>query len=63
MEVQVIAQDWKWLFVYPEYGIAAVNEFAFPSSRQLLLKITSDTVMNSFMVTAPATSRFRSSIQ
>ncbi len=50
LEVQVVAQDWKWLFIYPEYGIASVNELAFPSSRQLSLKITSDTVMNSFLI-------------
>lgn len=52
IEVHVVAQDWKWLFIYPEYGIATVNELAFPSSRPLALKITSDTVMNSFMIPA-----------
>lgn len=52
LEVQVVAQDWKWLFIYPEYGIATVNELAFPSTRPLALKITSDTVMNSFMIPA-----------
>jgi len=52
LEVQVVAQDWKWLFIYPEYGIASVNELAFPSSRPLALEITSDTVMNSFMIPA-----------
>ncbi|MCY6380904.1 ubiquinol oxidase subunit II [Hoeflea prorocentri] len=52
IEVHAIAQDWKWLFLYPEYGIASVNELAFPSERPLALKITSDTVMNSFMIPA-----------
>ncbi|MEX3008815.1 ubiquinol oxidase subunit II [Hoeflea sp. TYP-13] len=52
IEVQAVAQDWKWLFIYPEYGIATVNELAFPSERPLSLKITSDTVMNSFMIPA-----------
>jgi cytochrome o ubiquinol oxidase subunit II len=50
LEVQVVAQDWKWLFIYPEQGIAVVNQLAFPSGRPLSLKITSDTVMNSFYV-------------
>jgi cytochrome o ubiquinol oxidase subunit II len=50
LEVDVIAQDWKWLFVYPEQDIAAVNELVFPSARPLRLKLTSDTVMNSFYV-------------
>lgn len=52
LQVQVVAQDWKWLFIYPEQGVAAVNELAFPSDRQLALAITSDTVMNSFFVPA-----------
>jgi cytochrome o ubiquinol oxidase subunit 2 len=51
-EVQVVAQDWKWLFLYPEQGIAAVNELAFPSGRPLSLRITSDTVMNSLLIPA-----------
>jgi cytochrome o ubiquinol oxidase subunit 2 len=52
LEVQVVAQDWKWLFLYPEQGIAVVNELAVPSGRPLSLKITSDTVMNSFLIPA-----------
>ncbi|MDP2333083.1 MAG: ubiquinol oxidase subunit II [Reyranella sp.] len=50
LEVQVVAQDWKWLFIYPEQGIAVVNQLAFPSGRPVSLRITSDTVMNSFYV-------------
>lgn len=52
LQVEVVAQDWKWLFIYPEYGIASVNEIAFPNQRPLSLRITSDTVMNSFMIPA-----------
>jgi cytochrome o ubiquinol oxidase subunit 2 len=52
LEIQVVAQDWKWLFIYPEQGIAAVNELVFPAGKPLSLKITSDTVMNSFYVPA-----------
>lgn len=52
LEVEVVAQDWKWLFIYPEQKIAVVNELAFPSGRPLSLKITSDTVMNSFFIPA-----------
>ncbi|MGM0562387.1 MAG: ubiquinol oxidase subunit II [Pseudomonadota bacterium] len=54
LEVQVVAQDWKWLFIYPEQGVASVNELAFPSDRPLSLRITSDTVMNSFHIPALA---------
>jgi cytochrome o ubiquinol oxidase subunit 2 len=52
LEVHVIAQDWKWLFLYPAQGIATVNELAFPSKTPLNLHITSDTVMNSFSIPA-----------
>lgn len=49
-EVQVVAQDWKWLFIYPEQEIAVVNELVFPSEAPLSLDVTSDTVMNSFYI-------------
>ena len=52
LEVEVVAQDWKWLFIYPEQEIAVVNQLVFPSQRPLSLKITSDTVMNSFFIPA-----------
>src|SRR5262245_28089727 len=48
LDVQVVAQDWKWLFIYPEQGVAAVNQLAIPADRPISLRITSDTVMNSF---------------
>jgi cytochrome o ubiquinol oxidase subunit 2 len=50
LEVEVIAEDWKWLFIYPEQNIASVNQLVFPSDRPLRLKMTSDTVMNSFYI-------------
>ncbi|MTI45482.1 ubiquinol oxidase subunit II [Roseibium hamelinense] len=51
-QVQAVALDWKWLFIYPELGVASVNELAFPADRPLSVEITSDTVMNSFMIPA-----------
>ncbi|MGH1574801.1 COX aromatic rich motif-containing protein [Methylobacterium sp. P31] len=50
IEVQVVALDWKWLFIYPEQGVASVNELAFPVDRPLHLSLTSNTVMQSFFV-------------
>lgn len=50
--VDVVGLDWKWLFIYPEYHIATVGELAFPRDRPLSLKLTSDTVMQSFMIPA-----------
>jgi cytochrome o ubiquinol oxidase subunit 2 len=52
LEVEVVAQNWKWLFIYPDKGIASVNELVFPSGVPLRLSITSDTVMNSFYIPA-----------
>ena len=48
--MDVISLDWKWLFVYPELGIASVNELAFPVNTPINFRVTSDTVMNSFFI-------------
>lgn len=50
--VQAVAQNWKWLFIYPDQQVAVVNELAFPYDRPLSIDITSDTVMTSFMIPA-----------
>ena len=50
MVVQVVAMDWKWLFIYPEYEIATVNELAMPLDTPVEFLVTSDTVMNSFFI-------------
>ncbi|MFC3266306.1 ubiquinol oxidase subunit II [Camelimonas abortus] len=54
LEVQVAALDWKWLFIYPEQGIAVVNEMAAPVNRPVHFRITASAVMNSFYVPALA---------
>ncbi|MDO4905481.1 MAG: ubiquinol oxidase subunit II [Lautropia sp.] len=54
LEIQVVAMDWKWLFIYPEQGIALVNEAAAPVDRPVRFKITSTSVMNSFFIPAMA---------
>ena len=48
--VQVIALDWKWLFIYPEQGIASVNRLVVPAGTPIAFRVTSGTVMNSFFV-------------
>lgn len=54
LEVEVVALDWKWLFIYPEQGIATVNEFAAPLDRPIRFKISASSVMNSFYIPALA---------
>jgi cytochrome o ubiquinol oxidase subunit II len=52
--VEVVALDWKWLFIYPEQGIATVNELAAPVDRPITFHITASSVMNSFSIPAMA---------
>ena len=54
LNVQVVALDWKWLFFYPDHGIATVNELAAPVDVPITFNITSATVMNSFFIPALA---------
>nr|WP_275658895.1 ubiquinol oxidase subunit II [Shewanella sp. Isolate11] len=48
--VEVVSLNWKWLFIYPDQGIASVNELAFPVNVPVNFKISSDTAMNSFFI-------------
>ncbi|MGR3804111.1 ubiquinol oxidase subunit II [Marinibacterium profundimaris] len=50
LTIQVVALDWKWLFIYPEQNIAMVNEVAAITDRPVEFKLTSSTVMNSFYI-------------
>jgi cytochrome o ubiquinol oxidase subunit 2 len=54
LRVEVVALDWKWLFIYPDYGIATVNDLAAPVNQPIEFRITSSSVMNSFYVPALA---------
>jgi cytochrome o ubiquinol oxidase subunit 2 len=48
--IQVTSMDWKWLFTYPEEGIATVNYIKFPEGVPVKFQLTSDTAMNSFWI-------------
>lgn len=50
MTIQVVALQWKWLFIYPEEEIATVNFVQFPLNRPIHFQITSDAPMNSFWI-------------
>jgi cytochrome o ubiquinol oxidase subunit 2 len=50
LPIQVVALQWKWLFIYPEQGIATVNFVQFPENTPLDFEITSDAPMNSFWI-------------
>ncbi len=50
LEIQVVSLDWKWLFIYPEQGIATVNQLVLPVDRQVRFRLSSSSVMNTFYV-------------
>ena len=50
IEIQAVALDWKWLFIYPEQGVASVNELAFPVDTPVRFRVSSGSVMNAFFI-------------
>jgi cytochrome o ubiquinol oxidase subunit 2 len=50
INVQVVSLDWKWLFIYPDEGIASVNQLTIPVGTPVNFELTSSGVMNSFFV-------------
>jgi cytochrome o ubiquinol oxidase subunit II len=50
LRLQVVSLDWKWLFIYPDQGIATVNTVTVPVGAPLQLELTSASVMNAFFV-------------
>ena len=52
LRVQVIGYDWKWLFIYPDQGIASIGTLAMPVGRPVSMHLTSATVMQSFFIPA-----------
>ena len=50
LEVQVVSLDWKWLFIYPQQGVASVNALTIPAGVPVHFTLTSASVMNTFFV-------------
>lgn len=50
LEVEVVSLPWKWLFFYPQYGVATVNELAAPVDVPIHFDLTSSAMMDSFFV-------------
>jgi len=50
LTIQVVGLEWKWLFIYPEQGIATINFIQFPEKTPINFEITSDAPMNSFWI-------------
>jgi cytochrome o ubiquinol oxidase subunit 2 len=50
LQVEVVSLDWKWLFIYPEQGVASVNQLVIPANTPVSFRLTSATVMNAFFI-------------
>ena len=50
LDIEVVSLDWKWLFIYPDQGIASINRLVVPASTPIRFRLTSASVMNSFFV-------------
>jgi cytochrome o ubiquinol oxidase subunit II len=50
LDIQIVSLDWKWLFIYPDQGVASVNRLVVPAGTPLRFRLTSASVMNSFFV-------------
>lgn len=50
VRVDVVALNWKWLFIYPDYGVASVNELAIPVGTPVDFRLTAESLMNSFFI-------------
>ena len=50
VRVQVVALQWKWLFIYPDYSVATINDLRFPEKTPVNFEITADAPMNSFWI-------------
>ncbi|HVX31063.1 MAG TPA: ubiquinol oxidase subunit II [Nitrolancea sp.] len=50
LKVDVVSLDWKWLFIYPDQGVATVNQLVVPAGTPVSFRLTSATVWNSFFV-------------
>jgi cytochrome o ubiquinol oxidase subunit II len=50
LDIDVVSLDWKWLFIYPDGGVASVNKLVLPVGTPLRFHMTSASVMNSFFI-------------
>jgi cytochrome o ubiquinol oxidase subunit II len=50
VRVDVVALNWKWLFIYPDYGVASVNQLAIPVDTPVSFRLTAESLMNSFFI-------------
>jgi cytochrome o ubiquinol oxidase subunit II len=50
LKIQGVSLDWKWLFIYPDHGVASVNQLVIPAGVPIQFSLTSASVMNAFFI-------------
>lgn len=50
VEIEVIALNWKWLFIYPQYGVASLNQLAIPVGTPINFRLAAESMMNAFFI-------------
>lgn len=50
LQIDAVALDWKWLFMYPAYGVGTINEIYAPAGRQVFIQLSSSNSINAFWV-------------
>lgn len=50
LQIDAVAMDWKWLFIYPQYGVASINEIYAPAKKQVFLQLSGEQSVNAFWV-------------
>jgi cytochrome o ubiquinol oxidase subunit 2 len=50
VRIEVVSLDWKWLFIYPDFGVATLNQIVVPAGVPIEFLLTSTNVMNAFWV-------------
>lgn len=50
LQIDAVSLDWKWLFIYPQYNVASINEIYAPKDREVLLQLSSENSINAFWV-------------
>ena len=50
VNVQVVALQWRWLFIYPDEKVATINRLMIPEKTPINFTISADAPMNSFWI-------------
>lgn len=58
LTVQVVALQWRWLFLYPDQQVATINELKIPAGTPINFQITADAPMSAFWIPSLGTQTY-----